>query len=98
AVEIAVAGKGLANQLGADDLPLLDDQAAVRLGRKQRLADAGERERIGQAEQQRESDGERKRGTQGGFQIGEHIFNSLCASAKAGAQTGSPPSRGLKEG
>ena len=48
-MEILVVGEVLADQLGADHLPVLLDQAAVGLMRKDELRDPGHAERIDEA-------------------------------------------------
>ena len=71
-MEIAVTGKGLPNERGADYPAVLTHQAAVGLIGEKRLTDAGEGQRIGQAQQQREKQGEHECGAQGGAKIGKH--------------------------
>ena len=48
-MEVFGLGEILADQRGADDLPVLRDQAAVGLVRKENLADAGDHAGINQA-------------------------------------------------
>jgi hypothetical protein len=48
-MEVAVGGEALPDQGRADDLAVALDQAAVRLGREERLGEAGDGERIEQA-------------------------------------------------
>src|SRR5690606_10769829 len=45
-VKIPIAGKTLADQVGADDCAVLFDKAATGFRRKDRLGDAGHAERI----------------------------------------------------
>jgi hypothetical protein len=53
-VQVFGLGEGLADQGRADDRALgVADQAAVGLGREGRLGDAGDGQRIGQAQQDR---------------------------------------------
>ncbi len=51
-------GEDLADQRGADDLAVLLDQAALRLVGEDHAGDAGHRQRIGQAGDQRQRDDE----------------------------------------
>ena len=54
AAEVAVGGEGLADQRRADDGAVACDQAAVGLGGQRACSEAGERQRIDDARQQRE--------------------------------------------
>src|SRR3984893_17686448 len=56
AVKIFVAGERLTDQRGADNLAVLLDQAALRLPGKNDLGNAGYRQRVSQAGDQREGD------------------------------------------
>ena len=62
-MEIFGAGEVLADQLRADHLAVLLDQAAVRLMRKEQLRDARHRQRIGDAGDQRHDDDHQDGGT-----------------------------------
>ena len=57
-MEICLAREGLADELGADDDAVLDDQAAFRLMGKEGSRDARHAERIGKTEKQREEQDE----------------------------------------
>ena len=52
-MEILGAGEVLADQLGADDLAVLVDQAAIRLMGEDGLCDTGHSERIGNSGDER---------------------------------------------
>ncbi len=62
-MKIAVAGKGLADQCGADHLAVSFDQAAIRLMREDALGDAGHRQRVDEAGEDGEGDDQGDRGT-----------------------------------
>jgi len=61
-VEIVVALEGLADQGRADHLPVLLDQAALRLIGEQHAGNAGHDQRIDEAGDEREGDDEDDRG------------------------------------
>jgi hypothetical protein len=61
-VEILGIGEVLSDQFRAHDLAVAHDQAAVGLMRKHDLADAGDGERVDDAEQNREQDVDSKSG------------------------------------
>ncbi len=50
-MKVAVGGKTLRQQLGADHLAVLQDQASAGLVRKDHAGDAGDQQRIAEAEQ-----------------------------------------------
>ena len=56
-MEVAIGGEALREQLGADDLAVLQDQAACGLVRKDHAGDAGDDERIAEAQQEQRSRG-----------------------------------------
>jgi len=69
-VEIGRAGEILADQLGADDRAvLLLHQAAMGLVREERAGEIGHRQRVTQAEDQRQDDG----GQKGLSDVFEHV-------------------------
>src|ERR1035437_4119898 len=57
-MEVTLGGEALGEQLGADNLAVLEDEAAGGLGREDQAADAGDQERIAQAQQDRGDEGE----------------------------------------
>ncbi len=68
-MEIAVRSEPLADERRTDDAVTVADQAPVRLRGKQQLAETGERERIGDAEQGGEEQRQDERRTQCGGEI-----------------------------
>ena len=57
-MEVAVGGEALRQQFGADDLAVFQNQAACGLVRKDDAGNAGDDERIAEAEQDRGDEGE----------------------------------------
>src|SRR6185312_15572069 len=82
------------DQAGADDLAVIGDETAIGLGREQALAYAGQCERIEDAEQERESDGERDGGAERGFEIGEHSIFLLVPRRRTGSSYGAVRNEG----
>ena len=70
-VEIARAGEALADQAGADDTVANGDKTAIGLPRKNDLGDAGDGQRVCEAEQQREQNEQRQRGAE----LADHSVN-----------------------
>ena len=57
-MEVLVGGKALGQQLGADDLPVVEDEASGGLSRKEDVSHACDGERVDEADQDGGDDGE----------------------------------------
>src|SRR5438067_2866027 len=71
-MEVAIRREALREQLGPDDAALVLDQAAIRLVREQRLPDPDQCKRIREPQQQREQQGHRDGGAEGGENVVVH--------------------------
>ena len=71
-MEVAIGGKALRKQFGADDLAIFQNQTAGSLVREHSAGDARNEQRIPDAEEQRRENGEADRGPP------NRVRNSCC--------------------